>query len=367
MTELPSDAYLAVLLVHAPDAILAINLAGKVVSWNPAAERLFGYAQAEALGHGLGSLVPPSSQPELTAMIHAVRSGRRQACRELVCCRSDGSLVEVEMTLVAVRDRGREIGICAIARDITERKHAEKALRSSERLAATGRLAASIAHEINNPLEAVTNLLYLLEHNSTLDVSGRQYVRMAEEELGRIVHITRQTLGFYRESASPVPIRISELLENVLELFSRRIHTRCVRVEKRFEAQTEIRGFPGEMRQVFSNLIVNALEAVGEGGEVKLHVFQSREWSRPQRRGVRVVIADNGPGISSEHRGRIFEPFYTTKGERGTGLGLWVSRGIIQRYGGAIQVRSSVHPERHGTVFSVFLPAESEEEVAKAA
>jgi signal transduction histidine kinase len=178
------------------------------------------------------------------------------------------------------------------------------------------------------------------------------------------MHITRQTLGFYRESTAPVWISVSEVLENVLELYRRRIQSRCIKVEKRFGPQPKIRGFPGEIRQVFSNLIVNALEAVGDGGMVKLHLFGSRNWKHPERRGLRVLIADNGPGIAPEHLRRIFEPFYTTKGERGTGLGLWVSSGIIRKYGGEIRVHSSVHPRFRGTAFSVFLPAEPKEEHA---
>jgi two-component system CheB/CheR fusion protein len=362
---LSSDGYLAAVLTCAQDAILSVSQQGEILSWNPAAERLFGYSQADALGCNLEMIVPPSSRAELTAMLEAVRSGDQQVRRELACCRSDSSLVEVEMSLAAVRDHGRNVGFSVIGRDVTERHRAEDALRNSERMAATGRLAALIAHEINNPLESVTNLLYLLEHHENLDERARQYVSMATEELARIIHITRQTLGFYREAAVPGPIRISELLENVLELYSHRMQARHIQVQTRFRREPEIRGFPGEMRQVFSNLIVNALEAVGQGGEIKLRLFESHDWGRLGRRGVRVVIADNGPGIPPEHRRHIFEPFYTTKGERGTGLGLWVSSGIIHKYGGVIRVRSSVGPHWRGTVFSVFLPAE--EQLAKAA
>jgi two-component system CheB/CheR fusion protein len=361
------NGYLAAVLNYAEDAILSLNNQAEITSWNPAAERLFGYSQAEAVGQPLEIIVPPSRRAELAAMLDAVRSGHHQTGRELTCCRSDGSLVQVEMSLAAVRDQGRDLGLVVIASDVSERQRAEAALRNSEKMAATGRLAALIAHEINNPLESVTNLLYLLEHDASLDERAREYVRMATEELGRVVHITRQTLGFYREAAVPVAIRVSELLGNVLELYSHRMQARHIRVETRFGPEPEIRGLPGEMRQVFANLIVNALEAVGQGGEIKLHVYESRDWNRPERRGVRVVVADNGPGIAPEHRRHIFEPFYTTKGERGTGLGLWVSRGIVDKCGGTIRVRSSLHPMCRGTVFSVFLPAPSEENLAKAA
>jgi PAS domain S-box-containing protein len=365
--SLSVEPCLVAVLTNAQEAILFLREDGDIISCNPAAERLFGSSQAEMVGNQLEIIMPPSSRSELARMVDAVRSGQQQVRRELTCSRSDGSPVQVEMSLAAVRDHGRDIGLVLIAHDITERQRVEHALRHSEKMAATGRLAALIAHEINNPLESVTNLLYLLEHHPGLDERARQYVSMATEELARVVHITRQTLGFYREASAPVPIRISELLENVLELYAHRLQARHIRVEKRFGPEPEIRGFPGEMRQVFSNLLVNALEAVGEGGELKLYLYESHDWRRPERRGVRVVIADNGPGIAPEHRRHIFEPFYTTKGERGTGLGLWVSRGIIHKYGGLIRVRSSIHPRWRGTAFSVFLPAHREENLANAA
>ena len=359
--KLSVDSYLAAVLTYARDPIICVNNQDQIVCWNLAAERLFGYSQADVLGRHLEIIVPPTCRAELTAMVVALRSGDHGVCRELTCRRSDGSLLQMEMTMGAVWHHGRNIGVAAIARDLTERKSAEAALRNSERLAATGRLAASIAHEINNPLESVTNLLYLLERHGTLDETARHYVSLAGEELARIVHITRQTLGFYRESAAPVWISISEVVDNVLALYARRLQSRRVKVEKRFGSQPKIRGFPGEIRQVFANLIVNALEAVGEGGLVKLHIFESCDWKHSGRRGLRVLIADNGPGIAPEHRQRIFEPFYTTKGERGTGLGLWVSSGIIHKYGGDIRVHSSVHPRFRGTAFSVFLPVEPKE------
>ncbi len=240
------------------------------------------------------------------------------------------------------------------ARD-AQQKRTEEMLQNSEKLAATGRMAASIAHEINNPLEAATNLMYLLEHHPTLDEQARSYLGMAQEELARIVHITRQTLGFYRESRTPLEMSLAELLDSVLQLYSRRISGKGVRVQQRYEDGLQICGFPVELRQVFSNLIVNAVEAMPSGGILCLHAYPSRDWWHPEREGVRVVVADNGPGIGPEHLRRIFEPFYTTKGERGTGLGLWVSKGIVQKHGGAIEVRSR-QKRPGGTVFSVFLP-----------
>jgi signal transduction histidine kinase len=247
-------------------------------------------------------------------------------------------------------------GIVVNSRDITERKRTEDVLHATEKLATTGRLAAAIAHEINNPLEGVTNLLYLLENHPSLDASARRYARMAQEEVARVARIARQTLAFYREPTVPVAVDVSELLSGLLELYAHKLQTLKVRLEKRLENTAPITASPGEIRQVLSNLVGNALDAVPEGGAIKVHVFPSRDWRHPWQEGVRISIADTGHGIRHEHLASIFDPFFTTKGEKGTGLGLWVSYGIVQKYGGTIHVHSSVRPQHSGTCFSVFFP-----------
>jgi PAS domain S-box-containing protein len=268
-----------------------------------------------------------------------------------------GRLLWLRMIVYALRDdRGSLRQLRGLIVDVTERRQAEAALRTSERLATTGRLAASIAHEINNPMAAVTNLIYLILNVPGADDGVRQYARMAQEELSRMAHITRQMLGFYRESSKSVPVQITELLDSVFELYGRRIRNSGALIEKTYEAVPPIDIFPGEMRQVFSNLLLNALDAVGEGGRVRVHVYASPDWRDPRRAGVRVVIADNGPGIRPEYCQRIFEPFFTTKGQKGTGLGLWVSQGIVEKHQGWIRVWSGRRPGRSGTCFSIFLP-----------
>jgi len=359
--------YLAAVLNHAEDAIFSTDLRGEIVSWNPAAERLFGYSHIEATGRRAEMIIPAASRHEFHGLLQAACAGDRQVRREMPCCRSDGSLVEVEMTLAVVRDHRRDIGIAIIARDVSDRKRLEKALHNSEKLATTGRVAGSIAHEINNPLESVTNLLYMLQRDCPLDGRTKEYVGLVAEEVARVRQIARQTLGFYRESRVPVELHISELLDGALELYAQRIRVRHIGVHRRVGKQPPICGFPGEMRQVFSNLIVNALDAIGGDGELRLHVCEARDWRNPERQGVRVVFADNGPGIPGEHRQHIFEPFYTTKGDRGTGLGLWLSSGIIHKHGGNIRVRSSVRPGHSGTVFSIFLPASTSAQQPRAA
>lgn len=229
-------------------------------------------------------------------------------------------------------------------------------LRENQKLITLGRLAASIAHEINNPLESVTNLLYLIGEEQEMSPSARGYLALARRELDRVAQISRQTLNFSRETTNLVRTHIRELLEEVLSLYSRRIMEKNLRVQRQYDCAEEAVVYPGEMRQVLSNLVTNAVEASSPNGRLRVRVRCTRSWSDPGVRGIRISIGDNGSGIAPDVQRRLGEPFFTTKGQRGTGLGLWVTRTIVQRYGGEIQLRSSVDPQRHGTVFSIFLP-----------
>jgi PAS domain S-box-containing protein len=242
--------------------------------------------------------------------------------------------------------------------DITERKRAEQALRTGEKLATAGKMAASLAHEINNPLAAVTNLLYLIAQDESASENSKRFIAMATGELARVSQITRNILAFYRESNQPTEVDIAELTANVLELYSPKI--RESRVEIGFERgePCKVVAFPGELRQVFSNLIVNAIDAMPTGGKLRIRVHEGSD-RRANRRGVRLVVSDTGVGIPRDKLGRLFEPFFTTKGEKGTGLGLWVSRDIINKHDGTIQIRTSSTAGRSGTCFSLFLPADS--------
>jgi len=255
-------------------------------------------------------------------------------------------------------DSGQACSMIGVNFDVTARKQAEIALRQAEKLAAAGRLAGSIAHEINNPLSSVVNLLYLIENQSAAASPVRTHARLAQDELMRVAHIVRQTLAFHRDTATPVPVQLSEILDNVLELHFPQLKAKNIALKLRYESQAAVIAMPGELRQVFANLIANALDAVSSGGVVLVRVHDSFEHRNGCRRGVRVIVADNGAGIAPEDRQKIFEPFFTTKGEKGTGLGLWVSRGIVQKFGGDVQVRSSQLPGKSGTLFSIFLPTE---------
>ena len=251
---------------------------------------------------------------------------------------------------------GRPVRMLGVSLDVTQRKQAERALRNSEKLAATGRLAAIIAHEINNPLESITNIMYLLQQDSSLDEKGKKYVAMAQEELQRMAHITRETLGFYRDSSAPVPVHLHEVVQSVVDVYQRRIYRNHVKISTHYETDRPVAAFPGEMRQVISNLLLNAIEVVPESGQVSVRVSSSCDWRNMRQGGVRVTIVDNGPGIAGENKKRIFDPFFTTKGEKGSGLGLWVSQGIVSRHGGSLTVHSSLVPPRQGAAFSLFIP-----------
>ena len=239
--------------------------------------------------------------------------------------------------------------------EILARKKAEEALISVEKLASAGRMAAVLAHEINNPLEAVTNILYLAQTMEGLPDEALHYLQMADAELKRIAHITRQTLGFYRESAGPVTFSVAMLLDSVVDLLQAKKNSKRAVVQKHCEEELQMTAFQGEMRQVVANLVMNSLDAIAEGGMICLRASLSGRF-RGERQCIRITISDNGQGISELALGKIFQPFFTTKGSVGNGLGLWVSKQIVEKHGGSIQVRSRTAGPCQGTTFSIVLP-----------
>ncbi len=296
-------------------------------------------------------------KPEEWPLARSLTTGEVVKDEEIEYVRGDGTPVFLSVSSAPILDReGHIIAAVATFFDLTHRKGTEEVLRSTEKLAATGRLAASFGHEINNPLQTLRNVLYLLGQSTSLGEAERRHLATADAELEHVAHLTTSLLGFYRHSPSPADVKICEVLDNVLNLYTPAIRSGKFVIEKRYDSQHVIRGFRSEITQVFSNLVVNALEALSPEGTIKLHVLASRDWRNPKRRGVRVFIADNGPGVSRENRRRMFEPFFTTKGEKGTGLGLWVTSGIVDKHGGWIRVRSSTQPGRSGTCFAVFFP-----------
>lgn len=344
---------MAAIVEYSGDAIYSTRPDGIITSWNRAAESLYGYTTEEAVGSAVARLAPPERRDEVERNRETLNGGGHVASYRTERMRKDGTRWPILLSVSSLRNaRGEIVGASAIARDISAEKQSEEAIRRSEKLATTGRLAASIAHEINNPLEAVVNLLYLARHDSS---HASEYLTMAEQEVGRVAQLAQQTLGFVRDASSPGSMDPAAIMDEILQLYSRKLEGRHIRVTRRYRSHCQISGYAGELRQLLANLLVNAADAMADGGSLQVRVATGHDWSSG-RGGVRIAVADNGSGIPSNKLRQIFEPFYTTKKDTGTGLGLWVSRGIVQKHGGSIKVRSRTDGPATGTVFSIFLP-----------
>jgi signal transduction histidine kinase len=247
------------------------------------------------------------------------------------------------------------IGVVLIFRDVTEERKVQGALVASEKLAVAGRLAASIAHEIHNPLDSVANLHFLLEQEDD-DQKRREFLRLAQQELGRTMQISRTMLSLYREPKAPIQIDLRELIEGVLLLLDRRLQHQGIVLETNITGELVVEGFPAELRQVFTNLIVNAIEAAGPRGRIRIGM-EHAESGELHGAGAIIEVTDSGPGVPPDAAKKLFQPFFTTKGADGTGLGLWVSMGIVQKHGGSISLVVSPDPELSGACIRVFLPA----------
>jgi PAS domain S-box-containing protein len=340
------------------EGVCYVDTSGAIQYLNSAAERMLGYRSDEVHGRNFHELVHRdcSTNGHTCCLLQAMHSEQSCHVQEETLTNRSGEEFTVEYTAAPVID-GITLGAVVTFRDISERKRVEAALRSSERMAATGRIAATISHELRNPLDSVTQLLYLLKQSPRLDDNDRKQFNLIEQELQRMTEVAQQTLAMHRQSASMVPVNIAKLIDGVMLLYDKKIRSQKIRIERLYESDREIPGFPAELRQVFTNLIVNAVEAMPQGGRLKVHVRAQKESGGQTRDGVLVNLLDSGSGIPKDARAHLFEPFFTTKGERGSGVGLWVSRGILLRHSGQIRVHSDGRPGRSYTCFSVFLPS----------
>ena len=355
-----SSQRLAAIVQSSDDAIASKDLTGIVTSWNRAAERMFGYTAEEIVGRSITMIIPPELLEDEAKILSTIALGESIDHFETVRLTKSGERIDVSLTVSPVRDEtGTIVGAAKIARDITQQKKAERALRTSERLASVGRLAATVAHEINNPLEAITNLIYLAKSaSSPEDVT--KFLLMAEDELARVSHLTRQTLGFYREPKPAAGIAVGELIESLASVFSSRARNRDVEIRAETQPEAAKLIVPAELRQVVANLVANSMDAMDTGGLVRIRASLGRQWRGEGEPGVRLTVADTGSGIPQSIRAKMFEPFFTTKKDVGTGLGLWVCKGIVENNRGAITLKSCAHPGRSWTAFSVFLPLKTE-------
>ena len=312
------------------------------------------------IGRSITAVIPTELLDDEQRILATIAGGARIEHFETVRVRKGGERLDVSLTISPVRDNaGKIVGAAKVARDITRQKKAERALHTNERLAAVGRLAATVAHEINNPLAAVTNFVYLAKQRVVRD-DVREFLTGAQEELKRISHLTKQTLGFYRETQGARSVTIGSTLDSLISVFSYKTRDRAVEIRPEIRQDPEIFAVPGEIRQLVANLLSNSIDAVGQAGKIRIRVSGTSSFNGTRKAGVKLTIADSGPGIPLHSRSKLFEPFYTTKKDIGTGLGLWISRNIVEKHHGWIRVKTSTVPGRSWTVFSVFLPANSE-------
>jgi PAS domain S-box-containing protein len=343
-------AVLAAIVASSEDAIISKDLTGKIMSWNDAAARLFGYSAEEIVGCSILKLIPEELHAEETTILRKVRAGERIEHFETVRMKKNGERMDVSLSISPVRDEtGTVVGASKILRDISHRKQLEKSIIQAEKIAATGRMAATIAHEINNPLEAVVNLLYLVRTSADNAEEVKQYVAIAEGEVARVSHIARQTLGYYRENTAAVEADISELAANAIAVYAPRCRSAEIQIAGRLKATKKIVLRTGELMQVISNLIANAIYAMPQGGVLTIR-------TEDVEGGVVLSIEDTGMGIPADKLSRVFDAFYTTRGAFGTGIGLFVTKQFVEGHGGRISVESRTEGEQRGTRLAIFLP-----------
>ena len=346
---------LAAIVESSEDAILSKDLNGIITSWNAAAVRVFGYSAEEMVGASILKIIPEHLHSDEKIIIESIRAGRRVEHFETVRLTKSGQLIEVSLTISPVRDEhGQVIGASKILRDISGRKRLEKSVLQAEKIAATGRMAATIAHEINSPLEAVVNLLYLLRPMIS-DSKGIDYLDTVESELARISHIAKQTLGYYRETASASSTSLSDLVLHATTIYEPRCAGAGIEIRKTLDSSRKIVLRRGEMMQVISNLIANSIYAMLGGGILSVSVKDAQR--APD--GVILTIQDNGVGIAAEDLPHVFDAFFTTRVTVGTGIGLFVAKQFVEGHGGKIEIESKNDAENHGTLVRVSLPMSS--------
>ena len=357
-----SEQNLRTTLASIGDGVITCDTEGRVQMMNPVAQELTGWLESDAYLRPLTDvfrIVNETTREPLENPVQKVQQLNRVVAlaNHTILLRKDGSEIAIDDSGAPIRRQdGQLLGVVLVFRDITIERRTRAALMANEKLAVAGRLAATIAHEIHNPLDSVANLLYLLQHDPQ-DPEARHFLEVAQTELARVTQISRAMLSLYRESRSPVTVNLKEMLEDLLLLMDGRLHALNVTASTDLEDGLAVEGYPAELRQVFTNLIANAAEAAGSGGKIAIRARKATagrsESGEIQPAGAIVEVIDNGPGIPSEIMERLFQPFFTTKGERGTGLGLWVSQGIVRKHGGQIQLVNN--NGARGTTARVFL------------
>ena len=357
------EEWYRVTLTSVGDGVIATDANGVVTFLNPVAESLIGISLAQAKGRDVLEIFPIfsefSGEQAENPVAKVMKTGLVVGlANHTVLQHADGRRIPIEDSAAPIRDdRGQIIGAVLVFRDATAERNSQEVLRKTEKLAAAARLSATVAHEINNPLEAVVNLLYIAKASPDATPALLEHLTAAEQELERVAHITRQTLGFYRESNTPAEIDVCPVIESTLRLYGNRITGKDIHLDFAADNPPPVWGSAGELKQVIANLVANAIDAVGTGGKIVVRCGKSEALNGDM---ARIVIADDGPGIPPELLTRIFDPFFTTKQDVGTGLGLWVAKEIVERHGGNIRVLPAAETSGlRGASFVIHLPRAS--------
>jgi PAS domain S-box-containing protein len=355
-----SEEFARKVLESSIDCVTVLDLEGRLEYISPPGQRALEIEDAAPfLGRRWAELWQPEDRQRAEAAVAAAHAGGVGSF-QADCPTLTGTPKSWDVKITPALDsEGRIERLIAVSRDITELRRAQAAVLQAEKLAATGRLAATIAHEINNPLEAVTNCIYLVRTTDGLPEGVRQHLELADRELARVAQIAQQTLGFYRDSSKEQWLRVSDVIHDIVRLYEHRLRSRQLTIEVAAESDAKIYMKQGDLKQALSNLLVNAIDASNPGGRLRLHLQQTTNPTNGVEPGVRITLADNGAGIAPEVQRHIFEPFFTTKADTGTGIGLWVTRSLIEKRGGYLRFRSR-QGDHAGTVMSFFLPVTHE-------
>jgi PAS domain S-box-containing protein len=363
------EEWFRVTLTSIGDGVIATDRDGRVTFLNPVAEKLTGRTMRESVGQRIEAVFPIfneyTGEPPENPVQKVIADGRIVGlANHTVLEHTDGHLTPIEDSAAPIHDDQKSlIGVVLVFRDATNDRKSQDLLRRAEKLSAAARLSATVAHEINNPLEAVSNLIYLAKLAPGMPSEQVEQLTLAEHELARVAHITRQTLGFYRESRERHPLDLAPILDSVLDLYTNKLQSKEITVQRNYEPCPRVLGAAGELRQALANLVSNAIDAVQRQGRITLTV-------RPMQAGedcaAQIMIEDDGPGIATEHATRIFEPFFTTKKDVGTGLGLYITREILERHDGTVDVLPSSNNGNRGATFVLRLPCRAHAESMEA-
>ncbi len=350
----PPESLLAAIVESSEDAISSTDLAGIVTSWNEAAHRIFGYTAEEMVGQSLLRIVPREGRAKMEGILWRLGAGEQIERFETTRLRKDGQTVEVSVTISPVKDAsGRVVGAAKIAHDITERKKMERQLIRSEKLAATGRMAATVAHEINNPLESVLNFVYLARRTTPSHEKAHGYLLSAESELDRVSQIIRRVLGYYSETGRRDEVFLHEILAEALAVYQAQLHAGGISVDCRYEDRRRIAVHWNEFAQIFSTILADSIQILPRGGSLNLAVEDSRT---AEQEGIQVVVRLRAPGVGREAFDRAFAPLAAIQGGISSSIGLSLARELLEKRGAQVILNTAATSEVSDAHICVFVP-----------